>query len=62
MEIISVAVFLAVKLGAAVVDTAAGQAVCEAAGCEVIDQNTGKPMLYNRKELLNGWFLVSRTH
>lgn len=43
-------------------DTAAGQAVCEAAGCEVIDQNTGKPMLYNRKELLNGWFLVSRTH
>ena len=42
-------------------DTAAGQAVCEAAGCEVIDQNTGKPMRYNREELLNAWFLVTRT-
>ena len=42
-------------------DTAAGQAVCEAAGCEVIDQNTGEPMRYNREELLNAWFLVTRT-
>ncbi len=42
-------------------DTAAGQAVCEAAGCEVIDQNTGEPMRYNRAELLNAWFLVTRT-
>ena len=41
-------------------DTAAGQAVCEAAGCVVIDQNTGAPMRYNREELLNAWFLVSR--
>lgn len=41
-------------------DTAAGQAVCEAAGCAVIDQNTGNPMRYNREELLNAWFLVSR--
>lgn len=41
-------------------DTAAGQAVCEAAGCEVIDQNTGQPMRYNRAELLNAWFLVTR--
>ena len=41
-------------------DTAAGQAVCEAAGCAVIDQNTGAPMRYNREELLNAWFLVSR--
>ncbi len=43
-------------------DTAAGQAVCEAAGCDVIDQNTGEPMRYNREELLNAWFLVSRNH
>ena len=43
-------------------DTAAGQAVCEAAGCEVIDQNTHEPMRYNREELLNAWFLVSRTN
>ena len=36
------------------------EAVCEAAGCAVIDQNTGAPMRYNREELLNAWFLVSR--
>ena len=41
-------------------DTAAGQAVCEAAGCEVLDQNTGEAMRYNREELLNAWFLVTR--
>lgn len=41
-------------------DTAAGQAVCEASGCEVIDQNTGQPVRYNREELLNAWFLVTR--
>ena len=41
-------------------DTAAGQAVCEAAGCQVIDQRTGETMRYNREDLLNAWFLVSR--
>jgi len=39
-------------------DTAAGQAICMAAGCDVIDQSTGKTMIYNREELLNNWFLV----
>jgi len=39
-------------------DTAAGQAICEHAGFEVIDWDTKKNMLYNRKELLNNWFLV----
>ena len=39
-------------------DTAAGQAICEHAGVEVIDWDTKKNMLYNRKELLNNWFLV----
>lgn len=39
-------------------DTAAGQAICMAAGCDVIDQETQKTMIYNRKELLNNWFLV----
>ncbi|MDA0728127.1 MAG: 3'(2'),5'-bisphosphate nucleotidase CysQ [Bacteroidetes bacterium] len=39
-------------------DTAAGQAVCEAAGFRVIDQRTGESMRYNREELLNAWFLV----
>ncbi|MUU77862.1 3'(2'),5'-bisphosphate nucleotidase CysQ [Winogradskyella endarachnes] len=39
-------------------DTAAGQAICEHAGFQVIDWDTKKPMLYNRQELLNAWFLV----
>jgi 3'(2'), 5'-bisphosphate nucleotidase len=39
-------------------DTAAGQAICEHAGFEVIDWETKKPMLYNRQDLLNHWFLV----
>jgi 3'(2'), 5'-bisphosphate nucleotidase len=39
-------------------DTAAGQAICEHAGFEVIDWGTKENMLYNRKELLNNWFLV----
>jgi len=39
-------------------DTAAGQAICKFAGKTVIDYTTKKEMLYNRKELLNNWFLV----
>lgn len=39
-------------------DTAAGQAICMAAGFDVIDQNTGETMRYNREQLLNAWFLV----
>ncbi|MDB4325005.1 3'(2'),5'-bisphosphate nucleotidase CysQ [Flavobacteriaceae bacterium] len=39
-------------------DTAAGQAICEHAGFQVIDWGTKKTMLYNREELLNNWFLV----
>ncbi len=39
-------------------DTAAGQAICEHAGFQVIDWESKKSMLYNRKELLNNWFLV----
>ena len=39
-------------------DTAAGQAICEHAGFEVIDWDTKQPMLYNRERLLNHWFLV----
>ena len=41
-------------------DTAAGQAICEHAGFEVIDWSTKKTMLYNREELLNNWFLVQK--
>ena len=39
-------------------DTAAGQSICMAAGFDVIDQNTGVTMRYNREQLLNAWFLV----
>jgi len=39
-------------------DTAAGQAICTAAGLDVVDQSTRVTMLYNREELLNAWFLV----
>ncbi|WP_029033406.1 3'(2'),5'-bisphosphate nucleotidase CysQ [Salinimicrobium terrae] len=40
-------------------DTAAGQAICEAVGLTCISRDTGKSMIYNRKNLLNGHFLVS---
>jgi 3'(2'), 5'-bisphosphate nucleotidase len=41
-------------------DTAAGQAICEHAGFKVIDWSTKKNMLYNRKQLLNNWFIVEK--
>ena len=39
-------------------DTAAGQAICEAAGFQVLDFKTKKSMIYNREDLLNNWFIV----
>lgn len=39
-------------------DTAAGQAVCLAAGCDVLNWETKRPLAYNREDLLNPWFLV----
>ncbi|MBW2937449.1 3'(2'),5'-bisphosphate nucleotidase CysQ [Aureisphaera sp. CAU 1614] len=39
-------------------DTAAGQAICEAVGVSVIDQNTKLPLCYNKENLLNPHFLV----
>ena len=39
-------------------DTAAGQAICEAAGFQVIEFKTKKSMIYNREDLLNKWFIV----
>ncbi|NND25728.1 MAG: 3'(2'),5'-bisphosphate nucleotidase CysQ [Flavobacteriaceae bacterium] len=41
-------------------DTAAGQAICNAVGVNVISQDTLKPLAYNKENLLNPWFLVSR--
>lgn len=40
-------------------DTAAGQAICNAVGFEVISKETNKPLLYNKENLLNPWFLVT---
>jgi len=40
-------------------DTAAGQAICQAVGVKVIDNNTKSPLLYNKENLLNPYFLVS---
>lgn len=40
-------------------DTAAGHAICKAVGIDVIDQETQKPLLYNKANLLNPHFLVS---
>jgi 3'(2'), 5'-bisphosphate nucleotidase len=39
-------------------DTAAGHAICEAVGLSVIDQDTQKPLRYNKENLLNPFFLV----
>ena len=41
-------------------DTAAGHAICNAAGVVVTDQTTGAPMKYNKLNLLNNHFLVKR--
>jgi 3'(2'), 5'-bisphosphate nucleotidase len=40
-------------------DTAAGQAIVEAAGKTFVDYKSGERMKYNRNQLLNDWFLVS---
>jgi 3'(2'), 5'-bisphosphate nucleotidase len=41
-------------------DTAAGQAICDAVGIEVISRETNQPLLYNKENLLNPWFIVSK--
>jgi 3'(2'), 5'-bisphosphate nucleotidase len=41
-------------------DTAAGQAVATFAGADVYSYETGAPLLYNKENLLNPWFIVER--
>lgn len=41
-------------------DTGAGHAIAEAAGCRVSVWNQDRPLLYNKQELLNPWFIVQR--
>jgi len=38
-------------------DTAAGQAICNAVGIEVISEETRRPLAYNKERLLNPWFI-----
>jgi 3'(2'), 5'-bisphosphate nucleotidase len=40
-------------------DTAAGQAICQAVGVKLIDNKTNSPLIYNKENLLNPYFLVS---
>lgn len=42
-------------------DTAAGQAVAEMAGCEIVSLDGGERMFYNKENLNNPWFIVRRT-
>lgn len=41
-------------------DTAAGQAILQESGSELIDLQTKVPMQYNREHLLNNWFIAQR--
>ena len=40
-------------------DTAAGQAICEAVGLKTISKKTKQPLLYNKKNLLNPFFITN---
>lgn len=42
-------------------DTAAGQAICNAVGIDVNSGETKRSLMYNKKNLLNPWFLVSKS-
>ncbi len=39
-------------------DTAAGDAVCRAAGCRVTEKDAVTALRYNKEDLLNPWFIV----
>jgi 3'(2'), 5'-bisphosphate nucleotidase len=41
-------------------DTAAGHAIAEYAGADMLIYESGKPMSYNKQDLLNPWFIVER--
>ncbi len=41
-------------------DTAAGDAICRAAGCRVIQHPSQQPVAYNKADLHNPWFVVTR--
>lgn len=42
-------------------DTAAGQCILEQAGCQLIDLETNLPMLYNKENLKNNFFIAKHS-
>jgi 3'(2'), 5'-bisphosphate nucleotidase len=40
-------------------DTAAGHVVAEQAGAVILRADNGLPMVYNKPNLLNPWFIVT---
>lgn len=40
-------------------DTAAGNAIALAAGCQMVDAMSGEPLTYNKEDLHNPWFIVN---
>ena len=42
-------------------DTAAGQARCEAVGLQVLSANSKEPLVYNKENLMNPGFILSKT-
>jgi 3'(2'), 5'-bisphosphate nucleotidase len=42
-------------------DTAAGQAICEAVGLQVLSVNSKDPLVYNKENLMNPGFILSKT-
>ncbi len=43
-------------------DTAAGQAIVEEAGCQIIAADTKQRIVYNKEDLHNPWFIVKSKH
>jgi 3'(2'), 5'-bisphosphate nucleotidase len=41
-------------------DIAAGQAIYEAIGGEVLQRGTGEPLIYNKENLKNPFFVASK--
>ena len=41
-------------------DTAAGQVICEQVGFKVVDLKTMKPIVYNRENLINNYFIAKK--
>ena len=42
-------------------DTAAGQAICEAVGLQVLSVSSKEPLVYNKENLMNPGFILSKT-